>query len=142
MGDVPNAMVPDQQEQHPLVLIVDDYDDGREMFAEFLECSGFRVAQAKTGKEGMAKVRELLPDIVLMDLSLPDIDGREASRQLRKDVGTRDIPVVALTGHSLPTLGEAAPYDALVTKPCLPDALLNEVKRVLEASAQGKLNRK
>lgn len=137
-------MVPDQQEQHPLVLIVDDYDDGREMFAEFLECSGFRVAQAKTGKEAMAKTRELLPDIVLMDLSLPDIDGQEASRRLRKDVRTRDIPVVALTGHSLPTLGEAAvtaPYDALVTKPCMPDTLLNEVKRVLEASAQGKLSR-
>jgi CheY-like chemotaxis protein len=136
-------MVPDQQKQHPLVLIVDDYDDGREMFAEFLECSGFRVAQAKTGREGMAKARELLPDIVLMDLSRPDMDGREASRQLRKDDRTRDIPVVALTGHSLPTLGEAeALYDALVTKPCMPDALLNEVKRVLEASAQGKLNRK
>ena len=135
-------MVPDQQKQHPLVLIVDDYDDGREMFAEFLECSGFRVAQAKTGREGMAKARELLPDIVLMDLSLPDMDGREASRQLRKDVQTRDIPVVALTGHSLPTLGEAAAlYDALVTKPCMPDALLNEVKRVLQASVQGKLNR-
>ncbi len=80
-----------------------------------------------------------------MDLSLPDIDGREASRQLRKDGRTRHIPVVALTGHSLPTLGEpagAAPYDALVTKPCLPEALLNELKRVLEASAQGQLNRK
>jgi CheY-like chemotaxis protein len=131
------------EKQHRSVLIVDDYDDGREMYAEFLELTGFRVTQARTGKEGMAKARESLPDIILMDLSLPDIDGREVSRQLRKDVRTQHIPVVALTGHSLPTLGEAeALYDALVTKPCMPDALLNEVKRVLEASAQGKLNRK
>ncbi|HXN40572.1 MAG TPA: response regulator [Myxococcaceae bacterium] len=139
MGD------PGQRKQHPSVLIVDDYDDGREMYAEFLEFSGFRVTQAKTGKEGMAKAQESLPDIILMDLSLPDIDGREASRQLRQDVRTRHIPVVALTGHSLPTLGEASgatPYDALVIKPCLPDALLNEIKQVLEASARGQLNRK
>jgi CheY-like chemotaxis protein len=137
MGDV-------SEKQHRSVLIVDDYDDGREMYAEFLEHSGFRVTQARTGKEGMAKAQASLPDIILMDLSLPDIDGREVSRQLRKDVRTQHIPVVALTGHSLPTPGEpdgAAPYDALLTKPCLPQALLKEVKRVLEASALGRLNR-
>ncbi len=84
----------------PLILIVDDYQDAREMYAEYLKASGFRVAEARTGFEAVAKARELKPDVVLMDLSLPGIDGWEATRQLKADQSTMHIPVVAITGHA------------------------------------------
>ena len=119
----------------PLVLVVDDYADAREMYAEYFQFSGFRVAEARNGVEALQKAAELLPDVILMDLSLPVMDGWEATRQLKGDARTRAIPVVALTGHAL--LGHSeqgalnAGCDAFVTKPCLPDALVAEVLRVM-----------
>jgi two-component system, cell cycle response regulator DivK len=121
----------------PMVLVVDDYEDAREMYAEYLQYSGFRVAEARTGVEALEKAFELLPDLILMDLSLPVMDGWEATRRLKADVRTKTIPVVALTGHALAGHSEGARKagcDAFVTKPCLPDALVVEVKRVLEQS--------
>lgn len=121
----------------PMVLVVDDYEDAREMYAEYLQYSGFRVAEARTGVEALEKAFELLPDLILMDLSLPVMDGWEATRRLKADARTRAIPVVALTGHALAGHSEGARKagcDAFVTKPCLPDALVLEVKRVLEQS--------
>lgn len=118
----------------PLVLVVDDYEDAREMYAEYLEFSGFRVAQATNGAEALDQAFALLPDIILMDLSLPIIDGSEATRRLKNDERTRAIPVVALTGHALndqPGGARSLGYDSFVIKPCLPDALVEEVKRVL-----------
>lgn len=123
----------------PLVLVVDDYQDAREMYAEYLEYSGFRVAEAKNGQEALDKAFALLPDVILMDLSLPIIDGWEATRRLKGDDRTRTIPVVALTGHAMTGQSDEAKgagCDAFVTKPCLPDALVDEVKRVLAARPQ------
>jgi len=120
----------------PLILVVDDYQDAREMYAEYLEFSGFRVAEAKNGAEALDKAFELTPDIILMDLSLPVMDGWEATRRLKADERTRHIPVVALTGHTLSGHSNGAKEagcDAFVTKPCLPDALVQEVKRQLDA---------
>jgi two-component system, cell cycle response regulator DivK len=124
-----------------MVLVVDDYEDAREMYAEYLQYSGFRVAEAKTGVEALEKAFELLPDLILMDLSLPVMDGWEATRRLKADARTRAIPVVALTGHALAGHSEVAlkaGCDAFVTKPCLPDALVLEVKRVLESRGKTK----
>ena len=120
----------------PLILVVDDYQDAREMYAEYLEFSGFRVAEAKNGAEALEKAFELAPDVILMDLSLPVMDGWEATRRLKADERTRNIPVVALTGHALSGHSNGAKEagcDAFVTKPCLPDALVQEVKRQLDA---------
>ena len=122
----------------PLVLIVDDYQDAREMYAEYLEFSGFRVAEARNGQEAVDQAFALRPDVVLMDLSLPVMDGWEATRRLKSDERTRGIPVVALTGHALDghsREAQDAGCDAYVTKPCLPDALVREVKRVLKAAS-------
>jgi CheY-like chemotaxis protein len=120
----------------PLVLVVDDYQDAREMYVEFLEFSGFRVAEASNGAEALEKAFALLPDVILMDLSLPIMDGWEATRRLKADERTKAIPVVALTGHAL--AGEAGgeqevKCDAFVIKPCLPETLVAEVKKVLAA---------
>jgi two-component system cell cycle response regulator DivK len=127
----------------PLVLVVDDYQDAREMYAEYLSFSGFRVVEAGNGTEAVEKAFALLPDVILMDLSLPGMDGWTATRQLKSDDRTRHIPVVALTGHALAGASEGARQagcDAFVTKPCLPDELVLEVRRMLrrdDASAAG-----
>jgi len=121
--------------RRPLVLVVDDYQDAREMYAEYLSFSGFRVAEASNGLEAVEKAFALRPDVILMDLSLPGMDGWTATRQLKTDERTRSIPVVALTGHALAGASDGARQagcDAFVTKPCLPDELVLEVRRMLE----------
>ncbi len=67
----------------PLVLVVDDYQDAREMYAEYLGAFGFAVAEAESGDEAVAKALELLPDAIVMDLSLPGMDGWTATRTLK-----------------------------------------------------------
>jgi CheY-like chemotaxis protein len=120
----------------PLILVVDDYQDAREMYAEYLQFSGFRVAEARNGNEAVAQAFSLRPDLILMDLSLPGMDGWEATRLLKADDRTKHIPVVALTGHALAGASEGAKRagcDSFVTKPCLPDDLVVEVRRMLSA---------
>lgn len=122
----------------PLVLVVDDVAHGREIFAEYLEFRGFRVATAADGLEAMDKAFELLPDIILMDLSLPQLDGWEATRRLKADERTSSIPIIALTAHALAAAHDRAKEvgcDAVVTKPCIPRDLEAEVRRQLDARA-------
>jgi CheY-like chemotaxis protein len=122
------------EELAPLVLIVEDYQDAREMYVEYLKFSGFRVAEARNGLEALERAFELRPDVILMDLALPRMDGWEATRRLKSDARTSGIPVVALTGHALAGHVEGARRagcDSFVTKPCLPDALVAEIRRIL-----------
>jgi CheY-like chemotaxis protein len=123
----------------PLVLVVEDYQDAREMYAAYLQYAGFRVAEATNGLEAIEQSVALKPDIILMDLALPKVDGWEATRRLKEDERTRDIPIVALTGHALAGHAEGARNagcDAFVTKPCLPDALVAEIRRMLALRQQ------
>ncbi len=120
----------------PLVLLVDDFQDNREMYAMYLEHAGLQVAEAGNGHEALDQAFRLLPDLIVMDLSLPGIDGWEATRRLKADERTKKIPVVALTSHALEGYSEgarAAGCDAFVTKPCLPEQLLSEIRKVLAA---------
>ncbi len=124
----------------PLVLVVDDVDHGREIFAEYLEFRGFRVATAADGLEALDKAFELLPDVILMDLSLPGIDGWEATRRLKLDDRTRSIPIIALTAHALAAAHDRAREvgcSAVVTKPCLPKDLELAVRQQLAARSEG-----
>jgi len=125
-----------EPEHHkPRVLVVDDYPDAREMYSEYLEYCGFEVVQAANGMEALNRAAEWKPDIILMDLSLPVMDGWEATRRLKADKRTAKIPVVALTGHALAGISEGARKagcDAFVTKPCLPEDLVKEIRRVLD----------
>ncbi|MBX5484080.1 MAG: response regulator [Myxococcaceae bacterium] len=126
----------------PLVLVVDDYEDAREMYSEYLQFSGFRTAEAKTGVEALKQATALLPDIILMDLSLPEMDGWEATRRLKAAAKTRHIPVVALTGHALAGHSDSAKEagcDAFVAKPCLPEDLVVEVRRLLSENRNRKI---
>ena len=117
----------------PLVASATRYPENCR-YAAYLQFSGYRVAEATNGEEAIEKTLELLPDIILMDLALPKMDGWEATRRLKADEQTRHIPIVALTGHALAGHAEGARQagcDAFVTKPCLPDALVTEIERML-----------
>ena len=118
----------------PLVLVVDDFQDNREMYCEYLAFAGFRVIEAANGQEAVDQAFEKLPDVIIMDLSLPVMDGWEATRLLKRDARTRTIPVVALTGHALAGHSKGARdagCDAFLAKPCLPDQLVAEIRRML-----------
>ena len=126
------------KEPRPRVLIVDDYPDAREMYSEYLEYSGYDIVQAANGLEAIDRALDSQPDIILMDLSLPVMDGWEATRRLKADPRTATIPVVALTGHALDGYSEGARNagcDGFVTKPCLPEDLLVEIRKVLDSRA-------
>jgi CheY-like chemotaxis protein len=94
--------------------------------------------------EALQRALDSAPDIILMDLSLPVMDGWEATRRLKADKRTASIPVVALTGHALAGISEGAKKagcDAFVTKPCLPEDLVKEIRRILDASPNKKTRR-
>jgi CheY-like chemotaxis protein len=118
----------------PLVLVIDDSDDTREMYAMVLRLEGFTVEGASDGQEGLRKAVELLPDIIITDLSMPIMDGWETIRRLRADDRTRSIPIIACSGQ-----GPSDPHDtwadALLTKPCPLDTLLFEVRQLLRRDA-------
>ena len=123
-----------QGRERPLVLLVEDQTDLRRLYAEQLTMSGFDVIEAGNGADAITSTTERGPDVVLMDLSLPGIDGWEATTRLKSNDRTAHIPVVALTAHD--GAGELeratrAGCDWFVPKPCPPDALIVEVRRVL-----------
>jgi CheY-like chemotaxis protein len=117
-----------------LVLIVDDDQDQRDMYSRYLTSRGFPVLLATHGGEAVELARQTRPDVIVMDLSMPHVDGWEATRRLKRDSLTRHIPVIACTGHLIGSSAERAldaGCDAYVTKPCLPRDMVGEIRRVL-----------
>ena len=115
-----------------MVLVVEDTADAYEAISDVLAESGFRVVGAQNGIDAVDTAVKLLPDLILMDLSLPLMGGIEASRLLKSDARTRDIPIVALTGHrNFLDLAREAGCDAFLTKPCAPERLLAELRQHL-----------
>jgi two-component system, cell cycle response regulator DivK len=120
-----------------LVLLVDDYPDNRDIYVQFLTYSGLQVEEAENGHQALEKAFTLRPDVIVMDLSLPGLDGWEATRRIKGDPRTREIPVIALTGHALAGHSKGAldaGCDAFITKPCLPERLLEEIRTILTAA--------
>jgi CheY-like chemotaxis protein len=125
---------PREPEDAALVLVVDDFEDNRAMYVEYLQFQGLRVAEAVNGEEAIERARMLMPAVIIMDLSLPVMDGWEATRRLKADATTRHIRVVALTGHAEPAHAKRAleaGCDDFVAKPCLPEQLLAKVREHL-----------
>ncbi len=117
----------------PLVLVVEDDADAREMYEVVLDGSGFRVASAADGCDAVEKARSLRPQLILMDLSLPAMDGWEAGRRLKSDEATRDIPILALSGNPIDERGNGEPvFAGALLKPCFPDDLVAEVRRLIQ----------
>ena len=120
-----------------LILIVDDFKDDREMYGHYLSRCGFRVNLASDGQEGLQKAFQFLPDLILMDLALPQVDGWEAIRQLKGNEKTKNIPIVTLTARTFVSASAVGSEGCLI-KPCKPDDLLVEVVRVLEMQEKSK----
>ena len=119
----------------PLILFVDDFEDARDLYAEYFVFRGFRVALSSNGADAIAKARELAPAVVVMDLRMPGMDGWEATRQLKSDARTATIPVVALTAHAFMDVevrARQAGCDDVIIKPCLPEELLVRVEKTLK----------
>lgn len=121
--------------RRPRILLVDDVEDNRRIYATFLRARAFDVTVAADGQQALAKARALLPDVIVMDLAIPGIDGWEATRRLKGDRRTQGIPVIALTGYVLTGAREAAQQagcSVFLTKPCLPDDLVRAIQQVLK----------
>ena len=120
--------------QKTLILVAEDYQDTREMYGEFLTRAGFGVALASDGLEAVTKAYELGPDLIVMDLSMPGMDGAKANLRLKADMRTKHIPVLLLTAYELehlsPEISEAG-FAGFLTKPCMPNDLIAEINRVL-----------
>jgi CheY-like chemotaxis protein len=115
------------------VLVVDDDRDGREMYSATLTMAGFRVEQAMDGFEAVDKGYKLHPDLILMDLLMPRLDGWEVIGWLKNNRNTCEIPIVAVTGAQAEQreLAREAGVHSVLVKPCPPEALLGEIRRVL-----------
>jgi two-component system, cell cycle response regulator DivK len=123
-----------QTDAAPLVLLVDDVQDARDMYAQYFAEQGLRVVQAVDGDHALWKVITLLPDVVVMDLSMPVLDGWEATHHIKSHARTKHIAVIVLTGlvtRAELRRAEDAGADLVLTKPCPPDALLIAVRSVL-----------
>jgi len=116
-----------------LVLLVEDHFDTRNLYATFLSANGFVVETAATGAQALAKAALVEPDVIIMDLGLPVMDGWETARHLRTSIHTRTIPIVAMSAHvSDHDQGRAmgAGCRAFLSKPCEPTRLLEVIGQV------------
>jgi two-component system cell cycle response regulator DivK len=117
------------------ILIVEDNDKNMKLARDVLKAKGYGTLEAVTGEEGVKLAKEMLPDLVLMDIQLPGINGIEAFRQIRADAKTARIPVVALTASVTPTDRSeinAAGFDAFIGKPISLKEFVETVKRLIE----------
>lgn len=117
------------------VLLVEDNEDNRIVFATVLRHYGFDVLEAGDGREGLRLALQERPDVVLMDISIPYIDGWEVTRLIKGNSQTSHIPVIAVTAHSLSEDRERAAaigFDGFLAKPCRPAQLVQEVRRFFE----------
>ena len=119
------------------ILLVEDNELNRDMLSRRLARKGYEVLLAEDGAKGVAAAAAERPDLVLMDMSLPVLDGWEATRRLKADPGTRAIPVIALTAHAMSTDRERAAEagcDDYDTKPVELERLLGKIERLLRAA--------
>jgi two-component system cell cycle response regulator DivK len=116
------------------ILVVEDNEMSRDMLARRLERRGFHVSIAVDGSQGIQKARREIPDLILMDLNLPEIDGLEATARLKQDQNTSRIPVIALSAHAMVTDKEnamRAGCDDFATKPIEFNGLLAKIYTLL-----------
>ena len=140
MCESTNQLVAQPGTAAPLVLLIEDYPDTREMYATYLQGLGFRVEQADDGLVGHEMAFDLRPDVIVMDLSMPGIDGWRLTRILKADARTAVTPIIVITAHTLQferQRADNAGCDAFLLKPCLPDALADEIRRVLAQRPRG-----
>ncbi len=117
------------------ILVVEDQEDNRRILRDLLASAGFDTVEAVTGEEGVRLAGEHVPDLILMDIQLPDIDGYEATRRIKSDPALSGIPIIAVTSYALSGDEEKAMEagcDGYVAKPFSPRALLQKVRDQLQ----------
>src|SRR5882762_5363889 len=122
------------------ILIVEDNEMNRDMLSRRLIRRGYQIVMAVDGAEGIAAARAENPDLILMDMSLPVVDGWEATRRLKADIGTRAIPIIGLTAHAMAGDREkviAAGCDDYDTKPVELPRLLQKIEALLARTGEG-----
>jgi two-component system cell cycle response regulator DivK len=113
------------------ILMIEDQEDNRRILRDLLTSAGYEVIEAVTGEEGVAMAQTHHPDLILMDIQLPGLDGYEATRRIKADPALRQIPIIAVTSYALSgddTKAAAAGCDGYVTKPFRPRLLLAKVR--------------
>jgi two-component system cell cycle response regulator DivK len=116
------------------ILVIDDHEDNRRILHDLLANAGYEVLAAATGEGGVALAETHIPDLILMDIQLPDTDGYEATRRIKRNPMLRRIPVIAVTSYALSgddAKALAAVCDGYVAKPFSPRALLAKVREYL-----------
>jgi len=116
------------------ILLVEDNEMNRDMLSRRLERKGYTVTCAVDGQEGVAKARSEKPQLILMDMSLPVLDGWEATRRLKADAQTKPIPIIALTAHAMASdeqKAREAGCDDFDTKPIELPRLLGKIEALL-----------
>jgi two-component system, cell cycle response regulator DivK len=120
-----------------LILVVEDHEDNRRILRDLLTNAGFQLIEAETGPDGVEMAQTHQPDLILMDLQLPGIDGYEAARQIRADPKLTSVAIIAVTSYALSGDEQralAAGCNAYVCKPYSPRELLARIRELLPAS--------
>ena len=123
-----------------LVMLIDDDKNTREGYKMYLSSKGFRVETFDGGADALALVQSLSPDVIVLDLGLPDVDGWEVARRLKSDTHTQRIPIIAFSGRSMQheqVSALRAGCDVYLTKPCVPDRLIGAIRKLLGLSDPG-----
>ena len=116
------------------ILVVEDQEDNRRILRDLLTSAGYELIEAVTGEEGVRLARDRRPDLILMDIQLPELDGHEATRRIKADPDLRPIPIIVVTSYALSgdeAKALAAGADAYVTKPFSPRELLATIRQFL-----------
>ena len=120
--------------RHPFVLVADDDRDTRELYRACFDTNGYRTAEAGNGSQAIVSAIEIVPDVLLTDYVLPDVDGLTIARRLKADGRTAAIRILMVTGYAnaeLERQAATAGIDRVLLKPCLPQAVMREVSRTL-----------
>jgi two-component system, cell cycle response regulator DivK len=116
------------------VLVVDDHEDNRRILRDLLQSAGYEIVEATTGEDAVVTAEARVPDLILMDIQLPGIDGYEATRRIKANEALRRIPLIVVTSYALSgddAKAFAAGADAYVAKPFSPRAMLAKIREHL-----------
>ena len=117
------------------ILVVEDQADNREILRDLLTFSGFEIVEATDGAQALDAITKRRPDLILMDIQLPVMDGYEATRRIKADPATKDIPIIVVTSYARSgdeAKARAAGSDDYVAKPFSPRALLTKIRKYLD----------
>jgi CheY-like chemotaxis protein len=118
----------------PTILVVEDHSDSRTLLSAWLRAKGYKVVEARNGKEGLLQANRLSPDLILMDLTMPELDGVEAARQIRSRHSLSETPIFAISGYAIREVkadAKAAGCNEVFGKPLDLDKLLGRIRATL-----------